>query len=564
MTRFFYILLYLNIYIAFSSGLAAQEIKLSILAEQSISKELKDSLNFNSSFTDFLSLKRETDTIFSKLQRLGYFESELQSLHKLNDSVYQAKYFLGRRYKQIKIFYSQNDFSVKELSDLVKEVNETYFMLTTPSVEKTLEKLNSLKTRNGNAFASLRLSNIRKNGEILEATLLLNGGPVKTIDSIIVKGYEKFPSSFLKYYAGVKTGRKFEQSRLVSQNEILNNLGFVKTIKPPEVLFKKDTTTVYFYLDKQNNNLFDGILGFATNEDTQKLEFNGYLNLELNNNLNFGEQLLINYKADGKEQQNFRVKTILPYLFKSPFGLELELKIFKRDSTFVTTEQQARLHYQLNPTSKIYLGYKGYESSNLLDEIIAGSPIEDYTSKFVTAGWFFIKPQTNLLFPVRTSISVDSEIGKRTQKDLDEDQVRLMLTVNHIFNLNSNNSIFLQNNTSNLISDTYLTNELFRFGGINSIRGFDENSIDASLFSVLNTEYRYQFNTGIYIHSIIDLAYFENQTISLKEKLYSFGIGLGLQTKAGVFKFNIANGNSENQDFNFSNTKIHLSLSSRF
>ena len=33
---------------------------------------------------------------------------------------------------------------------------------------------------------------------------------------------------------------------------------------------------------------------------------------------------------------------------------------------------------------------------------------------------------------------------------------------------------------------------------------------------------------------------------------------LGLQTKAGVFKFNIANGNSENQDFNFSNTKIHI------
>ena len=44
----------------------------------------------------------------------------------------------------------------------------------------------------------------------------------------------------------------------------------------------------------------------VNNEETNRLQFNGYLNLELNNNLNFGEQLLVNYKADGNEQQNFR------------------------------------------------------------------------------------------------------------------------------------------------------------------------------------------------------------------------------------------------------------------
>ena len=66
------------------------------------------------------------------------------------------------------------------------------------------------------------------------------------------------------------------------------------------------------------------------------------------------------------------------------------------------------------------------------------------------------------------------------------------------------------------------------------------------------------------MHSIIDIAYFENQVLSIKEKLYSFGIGIGMQTKAGILKLNFANGKAENQEFNFSNTKIHLSLSSRF
>ena len=136
--------------------------------------------------------------------------------------------------------------------------------------------------------------------------------------------------------------------------------------------------------------------------------------------------------------------------------------------------------------------------------------------------------------------------------------------MSHIFNLNFKNSIYLGNSTSVLSSETYLTNELFRFGGINSIRGFSENSIDASLFSVLNTEYRYLLGRTTYLHSIIDLAYFENQTLNLKEELYSFGLGLGLQTEAGVFKLNIANGVSATQNFKFSNTKIHISLSSRF
>ena len=139
-----------------------------------------------------------------------------------------------------------------------------------------------------------------------------------------------------------------------------------------------------------------------------------------------------------------------------------------------------------------------------------------------------------------------------------------MFLLNFFLSFFFKNSIFVQNLTSVLFSDSYLVNELFRFGGINSMRGFNENSIDASLFSVINTEYRYQFNDGVYLHSIIDLAYFENETLSLKQNLYSFGIGLGLSTKAGLFKFNVANGIAENQDFNFSNTKIHISVSSRF
>ncbi|RFN58674.1 BamA/TamA family outer membrane protein [Marixanthomonas ophiurae] len=535
-----------------------------VSAEQPISENLKDSLSITETFKDYSSLKKEVDTLQQKLERLGYIESKLQSLTKKTDSTYLANYFFGKKYSYIKVYYDEGYFSKKELQRIVTKTTGSYFMLTFETAEQSLQKLNAISTEKGNAFATLQLTDLRVEGDFLSANLKMEAGKKRTLDSLVVKGYEKFPKSFLKYYAGIKTNKTFNKEKLKEQNTAINNLGFAKTTKAPEVLFRKETTTAYFYIEKQNNNLFDGILGFATDEDTQRLQFNGYLNLELNNNLNYGEQLLINYKSDGSDQQNFRVKATLPYLFKTPFGISGELKIFKRDSTFVTTEQQARLNYQINPVSNAYVGYKGYESSNLLDEIEVGSTIEDFNSRFFIAGASFIKRQDDALFPIKTELTLDSEIGSREIENTSEDQIKLSVLASTIFNLNLNNSIFIRNNTDVLFSETYITNELFRFGGINSIRGFNENSIDASLLSTLNTEYRYRFNSGLYIHSILDFGYFQNQTIGIKQNLYSAGIGLGIQTKAGILKLNIANGISEDQNFNFSNTKIHLSLTSKF
>ncbi len=533
-------------------------------AQDTISQSTIDSLNLNTTFNNYLNLKKEADTLHHYLESIGFIENEMRSLEKKNDSTYVVFYYLGSKYKSIQLFYSEKDFSKRELLQVSKKVTDTYFILPFNAIEPSIEKLNLLKTENGNVFARIKLENITKKRKSLFADVKLLKGDSRTIDSIIVKGYDKISKSHIKYYAGIKKGKKFNKSKLIEKNNILNSLGFVSVTKPPEILFKKDSTIVYLYLKKEKNNLFDGILGFATDENSQKLIFNGYLNLELNNNLNFGEQFLLNYKADGNDQQKFRARLTLPYLFKTPFGLITELKIFKRDSTFSTSDQLIKVKYQISPNSKTYLGYKSYESSNLRKDNSLYIDVEDYTSKFLLTGVSYTKTQNNVLFPIKTEIYLDSEIGSKETKNTNETQVRASLMFHYIFNLNYKNSIYLKNSTQLLNSENYLTNELFRFGGINSIRGFNENSIDASFYSVLNSEYRYQFNQDMYVHSIIDFAYFENQIIALKQKLYSFGVGIGLQTGTSIIKFSIANGNAENQNFNFSNTKIHIGISSKF
>ena len=542
----------------------AQNLHLKFKAQDPISQSTIDSLNLNTTFNNYLNLKEEADTLHHYLESIGFIENEMRSLKKKNDSTYVVFYHLGSKYKSIQLFYSEKDFSKRELLQVSKKVTDTYFILPFNAIEPSIDKLNVLKTKNGNVFARIKLENITKKRNSLFADVKLLKGDSRNIDSIIVKGYDKISKSHIKYYAGIKKGKKFNKSKLIEKNNILNTLGFVSVTKPPEILFKKDSTIVYLYLKKEKNNLFDGILGFATDENSQKLIFNGYLNLELNNNLNFGEQFLLNYKADGNDQQKFRARLTLPYLFKTPFGIITELKIFKRDSTFSTSDQLIKVKYQISPNSKTYLGYKSYESSNLRKDNSLYIDVEDYTSNFLLTGVSYTKTQNNVLFPIKTEIYLDSEIGSKETKNTNETQVRASLMFHYIFNLNYKNSIYLKNSTQLLNSENYLTNELFRFGGINSIRGFNENSIDASFYSVLNSEYRYQFNQDIYVHSIIDFAYFENKIIALKQKLYSFGVGIGLQTGTSIIKFSIANGNAENQNFNFSNTKIHIGISSKF
>ena len=148
-----------------------------------------------------------------------------------------------------------------------------------------------------------------------------------------------------------------------------------------------------------------------------------------------------------------------------------------------------------------------------------------------------------MLFNTKTLLDVQFETGNRTFEKQDTKQQQLALDAYHIFNLNQKNNIYLRGTGFGLFSDTYFENELARFGGINSIRGFEENSLSATQFGVLNTEYRYVFNNSIYIHTIIDF---------------------GLITKAGLLKFNFANGKNENQTFKFSNSQVHLSLTAFF
>lgn len=522
-------------------------------------------------FSDLNTLKSEIESLENSLQKQGYIELERKKFQRISDSSFQVFIALNKKYESLYILNPEilieYGFKKREIERFSTSTENNLIQLNFEAIESVLDYINQTISERGFPFVQVSLKQIKpatKDKNTLQAFLEIESSSQRTISAISIKGYEKFPKAFLKYSVGLKKGLLFQKEKITSQSLLLDNLGFVKNLKPPEVLFTKEQTELFLYLEKIPNNLFDGILGFTTNEESNKIELNGYLNLILSNNLNFGERLELQYKNDGGDQEHFKVNLELPYLFQSPVGIEAGLELFKRDSTFSTVEKNIFTNYRFNTKTKVFIGYKDYESNSLLEEALAGNPIVDFESNYFIFGGNYIKPQASQLFPNKTIVSISNEIGTRTERNQKTNQYKINFEASHIFNLNESNSFFVNNSTSYLASDNYLTNELFRFGGINSIRGFDENSIDASFYSVLNTEYRFLLNLNTYLHSITDLAYFENLITNSKSQVYSFGAGIGLSNRVGIFKFEIANGTFEGQDFKFSNTKIHLSLQTKF
>lgn len=525
-----------------------------------------DALNYTKTHKDYFSIKSEVLNIQKELSKNGYIENNASAIHKVNDSIFSTFINLNNKYSTIRIYYDNNLISKNILYQISSLVFDTYFELPLKETETALIFLNSKTTQDGFPFSKLKLSHISiENKTHLKANLNIDYPEEKRIvDDIIIKGYEKFPRSYLKHYLKIKKNQIFDLATIKTKTEQLNDLRFASQIKSPEVLFSKDSTSLYLYLEKSQSNNFDGFLGFGTNENTNNIEFDGYLNLNLNNNLNFGESFRLLYKSDENDQKTFNITTTLPYIFKTPIGIDFELQIFKRDSSFTTVNQSLKLHYQINSKHKIYTGLTNLESNNLLSPNTT-SNIIDYNTSYYTLAYEYIKPQSyNLLFPINSNFYFETNFGNRKQSNSTQKQTQLYIDASKIFNLNSTNSFYTRINGSLLSSDNYLENELARFGGINSIRGFEENSLYASIYGLLNTEYRYQISNSIYVHSIIDAAYFENNILNTQEKLFGYGFGFGILTKAGVFKLNYANGKLQNQKFKLSNSKIHISLTTVF
>ena len=522
---------------------------------------LKDSLLSSKQFTfdSFNAAETELKLKMDSLKRVGYPFLELDQ--QITDKKLLATIRLNQKIdslyigiKKEDLIYIPKGIKIDDLEIGLPYQNVEIFQ------KAIIEKLKA----QGLSFGKSFLTDLEyRNAHALNARLIIDSGLKRRIDKINIKGYKSLPKSYISYLTGLKIGSEFIESQIQQKTEKLDNIPFISVKKPTEVLFKKDSTELFLYLEKFNSNTFDGFLGFGNNE-TSDFELNGYLNMVLLNNLNFGERLGVIYKNDGNGQQTFEGNVELPFVFSSPVTIGADLRIFRRDSAFSNSSQTVELKYYLNEKLNLKGAAEFTNSTSLEQENLNSiSEIDDYNSSFYGIGAEYLKLGPRQLFGVNTFVNLNLSAGSRKTEN-DTEQYKLSLSGQHQININYRNRLYLNLNSQILISDNFLNNELFRFGGVNSIRGFAENSLLASRFAVLQTEYRYILDANLYANTVIDVGNYENKLNNVNENIVGYGAGIGLKSQAGIFNLIIANSVSDVQESTFSNTRIHINFTSFF
>ncbi len=554
-TPYIYILIFLNF------NLYAQDLILKPETANPENRNIFDQITFRKINPDKEEILKQTDSIRQQLQQKGYLQNEIKSFeHK--DHIYTVTFLLNKKVERIRIHYGSAlpEELIKKYSD---KRNGSYFEIPFDQTEIFLkETVNGLEA-SGNTFARVHLSNIRLTDQMAVADLIVERTPSRTIDDVIVEGYEEFPKSFISHRLHLKKGSSFNLQKLELASVNTKSLSFAREIKPPEVLFTNDSTFVYLFLKKKKSNSFDGLIGFSSKTEGSGLELNGYLDVRLRNIFNHGEHISLLWKSNGNDSQQFDLSTALPYIFNSPATPELTLNIYKQDTTFINTNFNFAVYIELLRNARIAALYHS-ENSTDLRNTGASEDIGSYKKNKYGLNFGYYIFRNDRLFPEKFTVDLNGFYANRKTDAETSNQNIFELKINYLWEINTRNYLFLQNQSGLINSDHLYTNELFRIGGINTVRGFNEESIPSSAYSIMNIEYRYKTTTDSYFYALTDLALLNDQTEDLSTGIYGFGLGYSFLTKAGRINLIYALGKFEQEPLNFNNSKLHIKIVNYF
>lgn len=531
-----------------STGTLAQDFSLKLKALKTTDTEILSTINYQKKHKDTILLKIEVNRISEYLKNIGYFTNTVDSIKKTNEE-YIAYFNLKNKIDNAIITTNKEyEFYLEKF-----KTKENTFSIPIEELQKTLLKISKKLDTEGKSFSKVQLKNILIKNNSLFAKLEIIPSKKRIINKIIIKGYEDFPRSYLKNYFNIKHTDIFNQQTILEISDASKNLDFIKEIKTPEVLFTKDSTLLYMYLKKHQNSSFDGIIGFASKEDGELL-FNGNLEIQLNNILNTGEKFGLFWNSIDEEKQELKLNTEIPYIFNSRFSPELTFSIYKQDSTFLNSKFDSRISYHINSKIKLALTLNSEKSENLKENL--SNNIETFSNYFLGLQLKYSVPKNDFFLSNKFHLDVNPSFGNRKTSKEETSQFKIEATISYLWDLNSRNSIFIKNKTGYLNSDSYLNNELFRIGGANSIRGFNEQSIFTHNYTFVNLEYRYLTSEKSYLYTITDFG--KANLNSKNEDLIGLGLGYLFNTNKSQININLSTGKTSQQKIDLNSIKLTI------
>lgn len=457
----------------------------------------------------------------------------------------------GKNFNQTVVHFSEeitNDFNI----------NNT---LKINNLDSLKQKINQFYAERGFSFNRVKTKYLGTKNNIPEVEISILKGAPRTINGFVLKNQMKIPKQFIKNLEKKYIGKIYNDKIINKIYQYLKNNHFIQLEKPPQTLFTKDSTQIFLFLQKKKSHIFDGIIGFG-NDKSDKINFNGTLNIAFQNILNSFESIDVYWQRTPDKFQTFELKTQIPYIAKD-LGVDFQLNIYRQDSTFANVKALPGIFYGISDKHKV--GIRGnFEISSVLD--VSYTSAKDFSRSGV-GFWYDWRDASDIdLFVDDTKLRVELDLLKTNYiNDKIDNSKKIFLLSEKNFNIIKNHFLNLKIETVILDTKTELsTNELFRIGGWNSLRGFNERSILASSYAYGGIEYRYLANEQSFFDGFVQYGFIHNKRFPTNTRLYSFGLGFNMLLPIGLMSFQISNGSQIGEAFQFKETKIHWGIVAKF
>lgn len=522
--------------------------------------------NPTTSFKDSISVLNYVRDLQSSAIQKGYLLASVDQL-TFSKSIATLDFFLGQRFEQANITLDLEEIDFIRKHSNLNERFISQLDFTPKSLAGALKSVQSAYLNNGYPFVRMQFVNVLIEGTRMSANLEIDRGQLYLWEQIHVKGDSTIALNYVSSLLGIKSGDLYDEGLLKKITGKIKQVSFLKEIKPHELLFTKTGVELYVYIKSNPVSSVNGVIGLQPNPITQKVSFTGELNLRLLNTLKRGELVDVRWQSIRDQTQSLKARMNYPFLFKTSFGLDGMFDLYKRDTSFIELRSTVGVQYFLSHGSYVKAFYQNIQSNvlsggknNPTYAKLGSTSSNNYGLSYVRQSLDYMpNPSKGHQFQITSSAGSRSFQRNDTSEVITSLILKGEVDVEFFIPLAKRHVLRLANHTEFYNTEEIFQNELYRFGGLTSQRGFNEDELIASTLTTSILEYRFLLDQDSHVFAFYDQTWYENNsTVYSNDHPFGFGVGFSFSTNLGVFSISYALGKQLDNPILLSNSKVHF------
>jgi outer membrane protein insertion porin family len=453
-------------------------------------------------------------------------------------------------------------------------------VLSTDELNTDIRDILNIYEQRGYTFAAISVESIEEYEQGAEKKIRLRikideNERIK-IDNIVIEGNTSTKKDVITREITLGEGSSISRENLVEIRRRLENLGYFESVEQPKILKYKNSTVLLIKVKEGNTNTFDGILGFVPPTQTEdRGYFTGLVNLSIRNLFGTGRKVEARFKKEIKSTQELELSYLEPWFLGYPINLSTDFMQRIEDSTYIKRELGLRTEAMI---TKKFTVSGIFDFERVIPTINSTSSFTIFDSRLLAAGVeirfdsrdYIYNPASGILY--KTSYSVGQKkiynASSFENQDVPADFTiqKGMLDLDFYYSFFKRQSTLVGVHGVEIRSPRFEAADLYRFGGINSVRGYREGQFLGSRVAWSNLEFRYSLTRRSFAALFYDMGYYrkpadEQFNVPVQEGfIYGYGLGIRIETALGMFGVSYALGRGDS----ILEGKIHFGLVNDF